>query len=103
MKGNFYETYYHQSSAFIRFACLFPCFGTLFGKEYLAGAAARAEVNRRQAMKRFELPSLRIRVFALASCGLLLAACGLALGQSYSIDWFTIAGGGTSTNGQYSV
>ena len=54
-------------------------------------------------MKRFELPSLRIRVFALASCGLLLAACGLALGQSYSIDWFTIAGGGTSTNGQYSV
>jgi hypothetical protein len=30
-------------------------------------------------------------------------ACGLALGQSYSIDWFSIAGGGSSTKSQYSV
>jgi predicted Zn-dependent protease len=30
--------------------------------------------------------------------------CLRALGQSYSIDWYKIAGGGgTSTNGQYSV
>ena len=35
-------------------------------------------------------------------CGLLIASLGFA--QSYSIDWYKVAGGGgTSTNGQYSV
>ena len=36
---------------------------------------------------------------------LLLSACCLrALGQTYSIDWYKISGGGgTSTNGQYSL
>ena len=35
-------------------------------------------------------------------CGLLVAS--LASAQSYSIDWYKVAGGGgTSTNGQYSV
>ena len=29
--------------------------------------------------------------------------CLSALGQSYSVDWYKIAGGGTSTNGSYSV
>jgi hypothetical protein len=31
------------------------------------------------------------------------AYCIQAEGQSYSIDWYKISGGGTSTNGQYSV
>jgi hypothetical protein len=36
-------------------------------------------------------------------CTLLLTA-SLASGQTYSIDWYKIAGGGgTSSNGQYSV
>ena len=44
-----------------------------------------------------------IRAFA-ALCFLASAACLPALGQSYSIDWFKISGGGgTSTNGQYAV
>ena len=34
---------------------------------------------------------------------LLSAFCFRASGQSYSIDWYEIAGGGTSTNGQYAV
>jgi len=35
---------------------------------------------------------------------LLLFSGGIAFGQQYSIDWFTIdGGGGTSTNGQYSL
>src|SRR5258706_16421825 len=35
-------------------------------------------------------------------CGLLIAPLGFA--QSYSIDWYKVAGGGgTSTSGQYSV
>jgi hypothetical protein len=39
-------------------------------------------------------------LFAL--CGLLLASVGFA--QQYSIDWYTIdGGGGTSSNGQYVV
>ena len=54
-------------------------------------------------MRRVKLSSLDPKAFTLAVSGLLLVACGLALGESYSIDWFTIAGGGTSTNGQYSV
>jgi len=54
-------------------------------------------------VKHIELSSPYPKAFALGICGLLLMACGLALAQSYSIDWFTIAGGGTSTNGQYSV
>jgi hypothetical protein len=33
-----------------------------------------------------------------------MALCLRALGQQYSIDWYKVAGGGgTSTNGQYSV
>jgi len=40
---------------------------------------------------------------ALAFCILTFATCLRALGQSYSIDWFTIDGGGTSTGGVYSV
>src|SRR5437867_12508923 len=101
--GIVYETYYHQSNAFIRSACLLLRFRAPFGKEYVASSATRPEANRRQTMKLIEVPSLRAKVFALATCGLMLVACGLALAQSYSIDWFTIAGGGTSTNGQYSV
>ena len=43
-----------------------------------------------------------ICIFA-AVCGLMLAA-PTARAQSYSIDWFKIAGGGgTSSNGQYTV
>ncbi len=37
-------------------------------------------------------------------CFLLSAFCFRAWGQSYSIDWYKIAGGGgTSTNGQYAI
>ncbi len=37
-------------------------------------------------------------------CGLVLLVCVSAPAQTYSIDWFKIAGGGgSSTNGQYSV
>src|SRR5689334_5674203 len=33
-----------------------------------------------------------------------LAVCGAVQAQSYSIDWFKVAGGGgTSSNGQYTV
>src|SRR6266478_8244280 len=35
---------------------------------------------------------------------LIASLCLRALGQQYSVDWYKIAGGGgTSTNGQYSV
>jgi len=41
---------------------------------------------------------------SLFFCFLLSALCFRAWGQSYSIDWFTIdGGGGTSTGGVYSV
>jgi hypothetical protein len=41
---------------------------------------------------------------ALALCSLLFTFCLGAFAQSYSIDWFTIdGGGGTSTGGIYSV
>ena len=44
------------------------------------------------------------RLWALYFCFLLSAFCFRAWGQSYSIDWFKIAGGGgTSTGGVYSV
>jgi hypothetical protein len=60
------------------------------------------------------LPALDSRVSALSSCrfaallavllALSFAFCRPALAQSYSIDWFTIdGGGGTSTGGVYSV
>ena len=45
-------------------------------------------------------------VAKLLLCFILLpsACCFRALGQSYSIDWYKISGGGgTSTNGQYSL
>jgi len=44
------------------------------------------------------------RIAMLCFCFLALAFCLRVLGQSYSIDWYKIAGGGgTSTNGQYSL
>ena len=44
------------------------------------------------------------RILFLAACGLALAFAPIAFSQSYSIDWFTIdGGGGTSTGGVYSV
>jgi hypothetical protein len=43
-------------------------------------------------------------VSLLCSIILHLSLCFWAFGQSYSIDWYKISGGGgTSTNGQYSV
>jgi hypothetical protein len=45
---------------------------------------------------------MKIKAFALVV--LASAICFSSLAQSYSIDWFKISGGGgTSTNGQYSV
>ena len=45
-----------------------------------------------------------MKIKALAPVILASATCFSALAQSYSIDWFKISGGGgTSTNGQYSV
>ena len=42
--------------------------------------------------------------FIVHFLGLLLLAQASAMAQSYSIDWYKIAGGGgTSTNGQYSL
>jgi len=44
------------------------------------------------------------RIAMLCFSFLALAFCLRLLGQSYSIDWYKIAGGGgTSTNGQYSL
>jgi hypothetical protein len=44
------------------------------------------------------------RLWALYFCFLLSAFCLQAWGQSYSIDWYKIAGGGgTSTGGTYTV
>ncbi|NOS70172.1 MAG: hypothetical protein HOP33_09605 [Verrucomicrobia bacterium] len=57
--------------------------------------------------RRMILPLLGERAGVRASVGLislLLFSAALVHAQSYSVDWFTIAGGGgTSTNGQYSV
>ena len=44
------------------------------------------------------------RGILLRYCLLLAACCLPAAGQTYSIDWYKVSGGGgTSTNGQYSV
>lgn len=44
------------------------------------------------------------RIFLLVACGFTLTFASAAFSQSYSIDWFTIdGGGGTSTGGVYSV
>ena len=47
-----------------------------------------------------EVPVKKLILF----CLLTLACCLQALAQQYSIDWFKVSGGGgTSTNGQYSI
>lgn len=46
----------------------------------------------------------RTRRTILACCCLFCALCLVAQGQNYTIDWFTIdGGGGTSTGGVYSI
>ena len=52
----------------------------------------------------FEFPASIIGRLLAALCLLLTALCLPAFAQSYSIDWYTIdGGGGTSTGGVYSV
>ncbi len=47
---------------------------------------------------------MKTKLNFIAICSLLSAICLSAFAQSYSIDWYKIAGGGgTSTNGQYSL
>ena len=42
-------------------------------------------------------------ILTISFCLLPSAFCLRVQGQNYSVDWYKIAGGGTSTNGQYAV
>ena len=54
--------------------------------------------NRRAVARQFSIPNLPLPLLLAALCA------STVLAADYSIDWFTIdGGGGTSTNGQYSL